>query len=150
MADETAARIRWRPETSLVPGHAGHVGALDQALFRIYGPDSPDGEYMLTTALPGMEDCRSWGAEDEVKAEAERWLTKFASSLGAVFPPVGAVEWGSRFTTAGHVSEHAYETEESARVSVAALRKYCPHWDPELVSRRPEIPAGPWEVVDGG
>lgn len=56
-------------------------------------------------------------------------------------------EWGVRITVGGSPSEHACESEEAARASVAALRERHADWNAELLFH---VPAGPWEVIDGG
>lgn len=79
------SRIRWQddPETGEATGCAG---TLDPAAFRIWEA-SEGGEWLLTSILPGHQGARTYGATpDELKAEAERWLERFVSSLGAVFP----------------------------------------------------------------
>ncbi|HZR50154.1 MAG TPA: hypothetical protein VFB06_11600 [Streptosporangiaceae bacterium] len=80
-------RIRWHdePETG---ESMGSVGTLDPAVFRIWAPEEEGGEWMLTAAmLPGFVGRRFHaGSPAELKAEAERWLAGFVSSLGAIFP----------------------------------------------------------------
>jgi hypothetical protein len=86
MADPKPTRIRWHEETD-PPGFTGHVGTVGEFLFRVYAPTESGGEHMLLAYMPGYSARASYGTEAEVKAEAERWLTEFASSLGAIFPP---------------------------------------------------------------
>ena len=80
-------RIRWTDSRSSAddPAFAGHVGDLC-TLFKIWPPDDPGDEWLLTAALPGKEGERLYGFPTDLKAEAERWLAEFVTSLGAVFP----------------------------------------------------------------
>ena len=78
---EMTDRIRWERD-----GTEGYVGTVASRVFALWPPEEDDGEWLLTTALTGMEGERRYGAPDELKAEAERWLERFVSSLGAVFP----------------------------------------------------------------
>jgi hypothetical protein len=104
-------RIRWHDEP--VNGESmGSVGTLDPAVFRIWAPEEEGGEWLLTAAaLPGEAGKRRYGASpDDLKAEAERWLEEFVSSLGAVFPPVP----GDAF---GRVPASDYQPSDYARAS---------------------------------
>lgn len=84
-------RIRWqetRPGTSL-----GYVGTLEPWAFQVWQSreDYDDvvlGEWVLSIQLPGaLRERLPHGNDPEaLKAEAERWLERFVSSLGAVFP----------------------------------------------------------------
>lgn len=95
-AGDKTARIRWEDEP---PGYAvaidGFTGPPDWnwRTFRIWHPDPrADPRPFLTSDLPGQARKQQHGATEELKAEAERWLEEFVSSLGAVFPqgrPVG-------------------------------------------------------------
>jgi len=77
-------RIRWEP--TQYGGWTGGTGTLDGWLFQVWKAPAPVGPWRLESGLPGnfgrIEDGRD---PDELKAEAERWLAEFVSSLGAVF-----------------------------------------------------------------
>ena len=78
-------RIRW--EDALDGSSFGYAGTIGPALFKIYAPEDPAGEWPLVSGLPGQEDWRWPGAGPGVlKGKAEEWLSGFAASLGAVFP----------------------------------------------------------------
>ncbi len=86
--DEMTEHIRWDP--TKYGGWTGHVGTVDGFVFQAWKP-APFGEkpYRLESSLPGEFGRIADGTDpDELKAEAERWLEEFASSLGAVFKPV--------------------------------------------------------------
>src|SRR5690348_3499951 len=85
-------RIRW---SAASPGSlatlAGRVGTLDAALFNIFEPHAREDCWILTSALPGFLGYRRFEARPDttsetLKAEAERWLEEFVSSLGVAFP----------------------------------------------------------------
>jgi len=78
-------RIHW--EQVLNGTFWGRVGTLYPAAFQVIPPRQPGGMWTLGADLPGMEgrDCRD-PDPDKLKAEAERWLSEFVASLGAVFP----------------------------------------------------------------
>jgi len=83
----TGTRIRWSdaPETVEV---IGWVGTMASHVFTIWPPEEDGengGEYLLTGRLPDHHGTRFYGTRDELKAEAEDWLERFVSSLGAVF-----------------------------------------------------------------
>ncbi|HLJ99532.1 MAG TPA: hypothetical protein VKU39_06445 [Streptosporangiaceae bacterium] len=98
------ARIRW--EATPLGSPAGHVGTIDGSLFSIWIPPQASGEWVLTSELPGTEGKRCYGDEPEaLKAEAERWLEEFVSSLGASFgePEDAAITSAARsFTETWH------------------------------------------------
>jgi hypothetical protein len=86
-----AGRIRWEDEPG---GYAvtedGFIGPaeLNWRAFRIWRPDlRVDPRPFLTSDLRGQERRQVHGTPDELKAEAERWLSEFVQLLGAVFPP---------------------------------------------------------------
>ncbi len=93
-------RIRWTAvECGTVASWFGYAGSAEPALFSILHPvASKPGrhrydEWALCATFPGAEsEARYAGSREpeaavaELKAEAERWLEEFASSLGAVFP----------------------------------------------------------------
>lgn len=89
-------RIRWEP--TVHGGFVGHVGTLEPWVFQVFkASDHPgDNRWMLTAQLPGaVAEYRPGDDPDELKAEAERWLAEFVSSLGAIFPP-GHIEGPKR------------------------------------------------------
>ena len=96
-------RIRWHHVNETVVEWFGYVGTLTTtALFQILHPvaepteavmGSRFDEWALCTTFPGESgQARYAGDRDgtkavaELKAEAERWLERIISSLGAVFP----------------------------------------------------------------
>jgi hypothetical protein len=89
--EETTSRIRWEP--TKYGGWTGHVGTLEPWLFQIHKPGPPcPAAWELTTALPGGLGRYAFRDDPEwLKAEAERWLAGFVSSLGAVFPEAAAL-----------------------------------------------------------
>jgi hypothetical protein len=96
-------RIRWghdEPGDGItLDGSTGSVGTLDSAVFHIWKAPQYGGELVLTSDLPGQEGRRSFGSYPaELKATAERWLSEFISSLGAVFPdsPAASPGWTLR------------------------------------------------------
>jgi hypothetical protein len=79
---ETTARIRWQDDR--LGGFTGRVGTLKPWVFHVWRSPRDRGEWVLAARLPGTR--RHFGGDpDELKAEAERWLEEFASSLGASF-----------------------------------------------------------------
>lgn len=96
-------RIRWEP--TKYGGWTGHVGTIDEFAFQIWKP-APLGDkpYRLESTLPGHFGHVANSADpDELKAEAERWLAEFASSLGAVFPEAYAARSDNEGGTAVNV-----------------------------------------------
>lgn len=81
-----SARIRWEPTKH--GGWTGHVGTIKGFVFQVWKPTHPEAEpYRLQSGLPGyFGRFKDSASPDELKAEAERWLSEFVSSLGAVFP----------------------------------------------------------------
>jgi hypothetical protein len=77
------SRIRW--ESTGSGSFTGYVGALEPWVFYIHRPVLAGQRWMLTATLPGALDDVRPGTPDKLKAEAERWLEQFVSSLGAVF-----------------------------------------------------------------
>ena len=87
-------RIRWidSPDTSTT-AFIGWTGSIHESQFAIYKPDHDGGDYILASQLPGLDEKRSCSSDvGRLKAEAERWLEEFVSSLGAVFPEVPAAD----------------------------------------------------------
>lgn len=78
---ETAARIRWEYTDG---GMDGYVGTLMPPVFRICDAAPNDAAWVLMAEFPGDAILRD--DMEELKAEAERWLEEFVTSLGAVFP----------------------------------------------------------------
>ena len=90
-------RIRWEPTE--YGGFAGYVGTLVPWAFQIYVPSVRDDRgWILQAQLPGAlgKYVTSPDDPDELKAEAERWLEEFISSLGASFKPEAAVRQAGR------------------------------------------------------
>lgn len=83
---ETTARIRWEDSRNSPgdPAITGNVGDL-YSLFKIWPPEDPGDEWLLTSALPGKEGERLYGFPIDLKLEAERWLEEFIASLGVIF-----------------------------------------------------------------
>lgn len=79
-------RIRWNDdEGSLNPGQsvAGVLGPFSFGIGWMSGSE----DWRLYSELPGMGFRSARNADlGALKAEAERWLEEFASSLGAIFP----------------------------------------------------------------
>ena len=94
----TTVRIRWGDGGEYV-GSTGTIGPFTFRIQRLFG----QGLYLLTAELPGLGflDARNED-RDELKAEAERWLEEFVSSLGAVFPAGECPECGFRPPTHTH------------------------------------------------
>jgi hypothetical protein len=79
------SRIRWEPNGR--GGFAGYVGSRDEPAFTIFPPLYDDGEWSLACSLVLRAPGRCVSTDpDELKATAERWLSEFVASLGAVFP----------------------------------------------------------------
>ncbi len=88
----TTTRIRWDDKT---PGNGdvynvasiGYAGTVEEAAFIIYTPDDLHADWLLSVRLiPGSTFLYA-DTPGELKAEAERWLTGFVTSLGASFEP---------------------------------------------------------------
>lgn len=88
------ARIRWEDNERRWDDNGtilGYVGTRSEWLFAICeaNDDADDEELVLTVAFPGTHQAGSIGtgvSPVDLKAEAERWLTGFVTSLGATFP----------------------------------------------------------------
>ena len=78
--------IRWQDEP--IGSIGGYVGTLDEWAFQIWRPDPmASGEWVLTSALTGQHLERRYSDDPEsLKPEAEKLLTAFGASLGAIFP----------------------------------------------------------------
>jgi hypothetical protein len=81
-------RIRWHdepPGTSLAC--KGYVGTLGGAVFKIYRPDQAHRNWLGIWQLANSDDRYFHGGTlDDAKDQAERWLARFVSYLGALFP----------------------------------------------------------------
>lgn len=109
----TETRIRWTDddpsrEYAAFTGSVGPSG-WNWVPFGIYeemdGPVAGLRTYFLTSGLPGQDRRRHFGHPDDLKAEAERWLERFVSSLGASFeaePDYSAV---TRFEVIDHTTD---------------------------------------------
>jgi hypothetical protein len=92
-------RIRWEPTRHSDldgedGGWDGKVGTLEPLAFQVWRSncdfrDVVLGEWVLSIRLPGpLSEQLPHGHDPEaLKAEAEKWLERFVSSLGAVFGP---------------------------------------------------------------
>jgi hypothetical protein len=144
MADDgKPARIRWQTEPGVYSGFSGYVGTIEQALFRIYDPEAPDGEHALCSMLPGMGNKTSYGTEAEVKARAEEWLGEFASSLGAFFP--ADAEWGLRYGSEDAPAPVLMRYTEAEARSLVRETDSSPEVRRTIVTRQ----CGPWTVAAG-
>lgn len=116
---ETTARIRWEPTG--YGGFTGHVGTLAEEswLFQIWNAASVGGEWQLDSTLPG-HFFRATGADpDDLKVEAERLLSEFVASLGAIFPDAAlelADQW-KQFAAPGDAQD---ECADVLRETIAA------------------------------
>ena len=111
----TETRIRWDDKT---PGNGdvshvaciGYAGTVEEAAFIIYTPDVMHADWLLSVRLTPGSTFLYAGSPDELKAEAERWLEEFVTSLGAVFPD---------------------EPDESAAFQLSEARDVLARWDAE-------------------
>ena len=79
-------RIRWEP--TKYGGWTGHVGTARDWLFQVWLADTAAAGWQLDSTLPGQFGSgwhRCDNDPDTLKAEAERWLEEFVSSLGVTF-----------------------------------------------------------------
>jgi len=100
-------RIRWEDNASPIDAIAsrGYAGKLEPRSFIIYKPEDRGGQYRLL-CLVGERKSLYADDPDELKATAERWLSEFISSLGAIFPPepepaAACSDCGADLTVAG-------------------------------------------------
>lgn len=77
-------RIRWEPTGN--GGFEGYVGTLEACAFVIWKYNADAAWWTLTGQMVAMRTCPHGDDPEPLKAEAERWLEEFVSSLGAVFP----------------------------------------------------------------
>jgi hypothetical protein len=112
-------RIRWEP--TKYGGWTGHVGtrAEESWLFQIWNAASVGGKWQLDSTLPGQFHSTVSAAPDELKAEAERLLAGFVSSLGAFFPEAMlklADQW-KQFAASGDAQD---ECADELRAAITA------------------------------
>ena len=78
-------RIRWEP---LLGGNFdGYVGTVTSPMFEVHLTSGRGAIQPWALRSDLLEGYSTATHPDELKAEAERWLEEFVSSLGAVFPP---------------------------------------------------------------
>jgi hypothetical protein len=145
----TETRIRWHaPAESTIVAEFGYVGTLTAcSLFQILKPVtrelSPNrfDEWGLVATFPGVgSEVRYAASRDkleavaELKAEAERWLSEFVSSLGAVFPsprpgrqgrprPVHLIDPGApQWTACGRETDRSAVTDPALATCGNCLR----------------------------
>jgi hypothetical protein len=81
-----SGRIHWQDEEA-TGNTIGRVGSGGSYLFCIWQANAGAGKWRLTSTLPGQDEWHLYRDDPGVlKAEAEKWLERFVSSLGAVFP----------------------------------------------------------------
>jgi len=85
-------RIRWEPNGD---GDIlmGYIGTRPGVAFRIYAPSHRDCRWLLSVRLIEGGKFIYDDGPDDLKAEAERWLEEFVSSLGASFGAGAIVRW---------------------------------------------------------
>ena len=77
-------RIRWEP---LLGGNFdGYVGTVTSPMFEVHLTSGRGAIQPWALRSDLLEGYSTATHPDELKAEAERWLEEFVSSLGAVFP----------------------------------------------------------------
>lgn len=111
-------RIRWEPTG--YGGFTGHVGTLAEEswVFQIWNA-APVGEWQLDSAFPGNFNRATGADPDDLKVEAERLLSEFVSSLGAIFPDAAlklADQW-KQFAAPGDAQD---ECADELRETIAA------------------------------
>jgi hypothetical protein len=74
-------RIRWHEED--YESFIGYIGNFEPWAYQVWKSGE---DWSLMSQLPGDIGRAKRGSLDELKAEAERWLEEFVSSLGAIFP----------------------------------------------------------------
>ena len=121
-------RIRWGHDEpgdgAILDGSTGSVGTLPLAAFHIWKAPQYGGELVLTSDLPGQEGRRSFGSDpDELKATAERWLSEFISSLGAVFGDAIAADLRSRANDLEAMAGHDTAHERDNLLFAAGLKR---------------------------
>ena len=78
-------RIRWEDD-GLSGNYVGHVGTAAEPAFKLYSLGGADPGWLLSVRLCSAGKFFRSDDPDKLKAEAEQWLERFVSSLGAVFP----------------------------------------------------------------
>lgn len=112
-------RIRWDHD-----GTEGYVGTIDARVFTIWPPEEETGgEWLLTALLPDHHGYRFYGTQDELKAEAERWLERFISSLGAIFGDEAAADLRSRAEELGALVDRRPGAERDKLQFAAGLKR---------------------------
>jgi len=116
-------RIRWHHVDGTVVEWFGYVGTMTTtALFQILHPVAKPtedimgrrfDEWALCTTFPGASvearyGGRDDGSQDRLKAEAERWLEEFVTSLGASFGDEPVTEHAHLMSGGGY---HVWNTE---------------------------------------
>jgi len=147
-------RIRWHHVNGTVVEWFGYVGTMTTtALFQILHPvaepteavmGSRFDEWALCTTFPG-ESVKARYASDrdetkavaELKAEAERWLEEFVTSLGAVFPDAAAADLRSRANEMESYSDGGDEGRHDRSMFATGMRRSA-----DLIERG-DIPAEP-------
>ena len=84
----TTERIRW--DAGQFGNLVGYAGTVESWVFQVWHiNDDEDSHWSLISSLPDAQNRNAADPDDpeKLKAEAERWLTEFACSLGASFPP---------------------------------------------------------------
>jgi hypothetical protein len=81
------ARIRWSDDLADARHFIGHVGTVAEPAFKLYGPIDGSDRWLLSIRLRSAVEFVYRDDPDELKADAERLLAEFVSSLGAIFPP---------------------------------------------------------------
>src|SRR5450755_867047 len=90
-APETGtARIRWQDKPPVsgdvyLLASNGYVGTSKEPAFKIYRPDELHDNWLLSVRLTAGAKFAYADTPDKLKAEAEQWLDRFVSSLGASF-----------------------------------------------------------------
>lgn len=144
-------RIRWEP--TKYGGWTGHVGTAGDFLFQVWLADTAAGGWQLDSTLPGQFGS-GWHRCDtdpeKLKADAEEWLERFVSSLGAVFGDAVAVGLRSRADEMDATVAHDTGHERDKQLFGAGLRRAAdllehgdqPAVHPEPVPPHPEEEAG--------
>jgi hypothetical protein len=111
-------RIRWEPVEG---GMDGYVGTVIPPLFTIHCANLSYADWMLTAELPG--DAVPGNDLEELKAETEKWLERFASSLGAIFKESLAADLRSRADDLDGMVSHDAGHERDKLLVAAGLRR---------------------------
>src|ERR1035441_4134005 len=119
----TETRIRWSDE----PGETlGYVGTFGRPAFRIWPPDE-EGDRILLVYLAGdaqhMYHDDTPHALEALKTKAERLLSEFVSSLGAIFGDAVAADLRSRAEELGAVVDRRTGAERDKLLFAAGLKR---------------------------